>query len=139
MSSANLELVRSIYESWERGDFSSNEWADPEIEFSFADGPEPEIRTGLAAMAEGYRDWLRAWREFRAEPEQYLLVDDERVLVLVHNRARGRASGLEIEERSVANVFQIRDGKVTAIIVYLDREHAFADLGVDPKTGRSQS
>jgi ketosteroid isomerase-like protein len=136
MSSANVDLVRSIYSSWERGDFSSNEWADPEIEFSFAGGPEPASRTGLAGMAEGYRDWLRAWKDFRAEPEEYLLVDDERVLVLVHNSGRGRASGLEIEERSVANLFLIRDGRVKAIVVYLDRELAFADLGIDPKTGR---
>jgi ketosteroid isomerase-like protein len=135
MPSANLDLVRSIYKSWERGDFSSSEWADPEIEFSFADGPEPESWRGVAGMAEGYRDWLRAWRDFRAQPEEYLLVDDERVLVLVHNSGRGRVSGLEIEERSVANLFQIRDGKVKAIVVYLDREHAFADLGVD-QTGR---
>jgi ketosteroid isomerase-like protein len=87
-------------------------------------------------MAEGYRDWLRAWKDFRAEPEEYLLVDDERVLVLVHNSGRGRVSGLEIEERSVANLFLIRDGRVKAIVVYLDRELAFADLGIDPKTGR---
>jgi ketosteroid isomerase-like protein len=130
VSTSNLDLVRSIYGGWTRGDFGSNEWADAEIEFSFAGGPEPESWTGLAAMAAAYRDWLRAWKDFRAEPDEYLVIDDERILVLVHNSGRGRVSGLEIEERSVANLFHVRDGRVTRIVVYLDRELAFADVGL---------
>jgi hypothetical protein len=39
--SENLELVRSIYPAWERGDFRQTEWAHPEIEFAFADAPAP--------------------------------------------------------------------------------------------------
>jgi ketosteroid isomerase-like protein len=132
MSSANLNVVRSIYADWERGDFSSAEWADPEIEFAFAAGPEPGSWKGLAGMAEGYRDWLRAWKGFRAEPEQYLVLDSERVLVLVRNSGRGRTSGMELESRSVANLFHFRGGKVTRIIVYLDRAQALADLGLGP-------
>jgi len=135
MASANLDLVRSIYAKWARGDWSSADWADPEIEFAYAGGPEPSRWTGLAGMAKGWRDWLRAWEDFRAEPVEYKVLDSERILVLVHNSGRGRTSGLELEQRSVANLFEIRDGKVTRLVVYLDRALAFAELGLTPDTG----
>jgi ketosteroid isomerase-like protein len=139
MSSANLDLVRSIYAAWERGDFSRADWADPEIDFEFADGPELGRWTGLKQMSGRYGDWLRGWKDFRAEPEEYLVVDDERILVLVQNSGRGRSSGLEIEQRSVANLFEIRDGKVMRFVLYWDRDLALADLGLTPDTGTAGS
>lgn len=134
---ANLEIVRSIYADWGRGDFSSVEWASPDIEFVFAGGPEPGIWRGLAEMSASYGEWLSAWEGFRAEPEEYSVLDRERVLVLVRNSGRGRTSGLELVQRSVANLFHLEHGKVRRIVVYLDRELAFADLGLGARLGAS--
>jgi hypothetical protein len=87
---ANLELVRSIYAIWGRGDFSSADWADPEIEFVLADGPSRGSWTGVARMAEAWRDFLSAWEEYRVEAEEYRELDGERVLVFAHISGRGR-------------------------------------------------
>jgi ketosteroid isomerase-like protein len=129
--SENLDLVRSIYASWGRGDFSRATWADRDISFEFADGPEPGRWTGLEAMSKAYGDWLRGWRDFSAKPERYMEADDRRILVFVLNSGRGRASGVGLEQRSVANLFELSDGKVTRFVIYWDRARALADLGIE--------
>lgn len=128
--SENLELVRSIYARWERGDFSNADWADPEIEFAFADGPEPGHWRGLQAMADRYGQWLGGWKDFRAKPEEMVVVDPTRILVLVRNSGRGRLSGFEMQERSVANFFEFRKRRVTRLVIYWERQRALADLGL---------
>jgi ketosteroid isomerase-like protein len=132
MASTNLDLVRSIYADWERGDFSEAEWADPEIECVFADGPDPASSTGLAGMAASMRAWISAWEDFRVQAEEYRELDAERVLTLVRLSARGKASGLELGQMLTkgANLFHIRVGRVSRVVIYADRERAFADLGL---------
>jgi ketosteroid isomerase-like protein len=137
MASANVNLVQSIYAAWERGDFTSAEWADPEIEYVIADGPSPGSWTGLAGMTEAARSWMSVWEDFRFEADGYRELDDENVLVLVHRGGRGKASRLELEQMRTegAHLFQVRGGKVTRLVHYLDRERALADLGLAPEAG----
>ncbi|HEV2923015.1 MAG TPA: hypothetical protein VGW98_03215 [Solirubrobacteraceae bacterium] len=130
MSSANLELVRSICAAWRRGDYTSVDWADPEIEFVIADGPEPGRSRGLAGLAP-LRDFQSSWEEYHSEALEYRALDEERVLVLTYAIGRGRASGLELGQMR-ANVFHVRAGKVTKLIAYWDRDRAFADVGLSP-------
>ena len=76
--SENLDLVRSILADWERGDFSSAEWAHGDVECVFAGGPDPSGWSGLTGMAEGMRAWLSAWNDFRVEATEYRELDQER-------------------------------------------------------------
>ena len=77
--SENLDLVRTITTNWEHGDYSRTDWAHPEIEYVIADGPSPGTWTGLAGMAQGWRDFLRAWEhEFHCVVEGYRELDGER-------------------------------------------------------------
>ena len=139
--SANLDLVRSIIATWERGDFSSAEWADPEIEYVWADGPSPGSWTGLARMAEAWRDYLSTWEEYRTVVDEYRELDDERVLVLYAFFGRGKASGLEVGQMrgKIAGLFHLREGKVVKLVAYFDRERAFADLGLAPEADTADS
>jgi ketosteroid isomerase-like protein len=135
--SANLDLVRSIYAAWERGDWTSAEWAHPEIEYVLLDGPAPFSRKGLAGLADGWREFLNAWDDFRVENVEHRELDSERVLMLDLLSGRGATSGLELGQMQAkgASLFHIHDGKVARIVTYWDREHAFADLGLALEAG----
>jgi ketosteroid isomerase-like protein len=131
---ANVDLVRAIFAAWERGDWSSAGWAHPEIEFVVVDGPTPASSTGLAAMADYWRDFLRAWEGYRVQADEYRTLDEARVLVLLHIvGGRGKASGMDLGQivQSGANVFHIRHGKVTRFVVYFEGRRALAELGLE--------
>jgi hypothetical protein len=112
--SENLDLVRSIFAV-------------------VVGGPEPRTGTGLAGMAEAMRGVLSVWEDHRIEAADCRELDDERVLVFGRQSGRGKASGLDfVQIRAEAtDVFHIRDGKVTKLVTYLDRDRALADLGLE--------
>jgi len=132
--SENLDLVRSIYAAWERGDFSRADWAHPEIEIVTVGGPEPGTWKGLAGAADFTRNFLRAWSDIHLVADEYREVDGGQVVVvLLHYSGSGTTSGLDLTEvgSAHANVFHIRDGRVTKYIVYWEHERALADLGLE--------
>ena len=90
------------------------------------------IRGSLAGMAEAFRDWLSTWEEWRVEAEEYRELDGERMLVLFHFSARGKTSGLEIEQiwTKGASLFHLRGGQVTRLVQYLDRAKALEAVGL---------
>jgi ketosteroid isomerase-like protein len=71
---------------------------------------------------------LRGGGEFRE-------LDDERVLVLAHRTGRGKTSGVELGQvrTKTAQLFHVRDGKVTRFVTYWERERALSDLGLSSK------
>ena len=131
----NLDLVRSIYADWQRGDWSSASWAHPEIEYVMVDEPGSAVHKGRAAMGEAWGAFLSAWEDYRLEPVEYRTLDEERVLVIVSAHGRGKTSGVELSAstrgRGGANLFRIRDGMVVRLDAYFDGDRALADLGLE--------
>ena len=76
-----------------------------------------------------FHDWLGAWEGWAVEPEHYRVLDRGRSFAIVTTSGRGRSSGLGGGQftRPGANLFHVRDGKVTKLVIYWDVDRAFAD------------
>jgi ketosteroid isomerase-like protein len=131
--SEDLDLVRSICEPFARGDWSSVEWVDPEIEFVIGDGPLAGSWTGLSGLIKGFREVLDAYDDYCTVAEEFRELEDGRILKFHSYSGRGKTSGMEIGQMAAkgADVFEIRDGKVIRLTIYFDRGHALADLGLE--------
>jgi ketosteroid isomerase-like protein len=122
MSEQNVEIVRRLYELWARGDFTSGDDFDPDIEFEMADWPHQTRVTGIEAMSKTWRSTLSAFADFRAAPTEFIAVGDN-VLVLNRVEASGKESGAGVGA-DVASVFTLRDGKVVRLALYWDVDGA---------------
>jgi hypothetical protein len=69
----------------------------------------------------------------RGDLEECRDLDSERVLVLNRPRGSGKKSGLELGLllSTGAQVFHVREGSLVRLVVYFDRDRAFADLGLE--------
>ena len=131
--SANLDLVRSVFTEWERGDFRNVRWAHPEIEYLVIGGPEPGKWDGVAAMTASVRDYMAAWESYGISAAELRELDHDRVLALVRLSGRGKTSGIDLIDAGGkgAEVWHLHDGVVTRLHMYWDRDRALADLGLD--------
>jgi ketosteroid isomerase-like protein len=146
MSLENVGLIRSIYDMLPAGDFAAlarNEQAmaevmaaleqivDPEVEVSLF-GPSytqiRETRRGISGWAALWRDWLRPFHSYRLEPEEMIDLGD-RVLVLTRAIAKVEPDSPEIANAG-ATSFAVRNGRVTKIDSFLDREQALEAAGL---------
>jgi ketosteroid isomerase-like protein len=134
MSQENVEVVRAALDAWNRSWRDGDpdpvlEMLDPDVVLDFSGYVlNPRVLEGH----EGYRQLLaevaELWAEVTFEVEEVVPTDDG-VLTLVVRRARGRASGVAIESR-VAQLFTLREGKITRMHAYSDREEALEAMGL---------
>ncbi len=82
MSSPNLELARSIYAAWERGEHRQAEWAHSEAEYVVLGTLQPSSMTGMEHAAPVVEDFLTFWDDCCVQAERYCELDDQRVLAV---------------------------------------------------------
>lgn len=130
MSEENVKKVKEIFAAWERGDFSSVEWADPEVEFTIP-GPDPHIHRGVESMGRAWAEWLGAFDEFSVVGREFHDAGDK-VVVDQLFRGKGKGSGIPIDEIAGAAVLTLSDGKVIRFQGFTSIEAAREAAGLDP-------
>jgi ketosteroid isomerase-like protein len=111
MSRENIEALERVYASWRQGRFTTSEIFDPEVEVTWSPDGLDTIGTtkGLEALSTRARRWFEALEDVRFEPERYVDLGDQ-VLVVVVMRARGRSSGIDVADR-YGHMWTMRHGK----------------------------
>jgi ketosteroid isomerase-like protein len=128
----NIELLRTLYEHWERGDLAAAaEFFDSEVEFTRT-GSEltaGEWR-GFDEMRATFAEYMQAWEDLQSQAERFIDLGDDRVLVLERQTARGKTSGVVVENE-LGWLFTLRDSKIVRLAGYWHRAEAMRAAGLE--------
>jgi hypothetical protein len=130
MSQQNVEIVRRGFTAFTRGHYALFlELLDPDVVWI----PFGATLEGRAYHGhDGVREWLEGlltdWEFFVPYAEDFRDLGD-RVLVFGYWRARGRASGVELE-RTGTWLFDVKGGKTMRLQTYSDRAEALEAAGL---------
>jgi ketosteroid isomerase-like protein len=131
MSQANVEVVRAMYVHWARGDFPAS-FFDSDVEHSRIGADTPDMEgewRGVGDLSHAMAEYLQSFSDLRIEAEEIIDLDDDRVLVLSRQTARGKLSGAPIDHE-LGELFTLRAGKVVSYDSYWDRAEAMKAVGL---------
>jgi hypothetical protein len=132
VSSESIEIVRDMYRRPLRLDpdllAELERYATPDTAFDFSDVyPDGRVVTGVDGVREIAANW--PWDELYFDPERFLDVDGQRVLVFVRATATGLGSGVPVERRT-AHECTFSQGALVRFKVYSDRADALDAAGL---------
>jgi hypothetical protein len=142
MSAENVALIRSMHPGPEFdlaplvGDDQASDWWRDLLEHVFdpavagtmrLPNTEPVSYSGLVAMRDAWRDWLKHWASYRDEIED-VLDNGDQVVVLHRSHVRTEFGGAEVVHESAA-IWTVCNGLVTSVDFNVPREQALSAVG----------
>jgi ketosteroid isomerase-like protein len=129
MSQENVEIVRSLYDCWLRGDMGL-ELLDPDISMvESATLPGAASAFGIGAVRRYIESFSKHWDEIRFEPQEFIDAADDGVVVVARLVGKGKRSGIEVN-RVWAYVWTVRGSKVKSMVGYANRAEALKAVGL---------
>jgi ketosteroid isomerase-like protein len=126
----NERLLRQGYDAWNRDDWAAmEEVLAPEFEVDATDRVlNPDHYEGIEGFRRLAGEMAEVWDSWEIEPLEFL-ENGERVFVAHRVRARGKGSGVVVEQ-TYWSVWTLRDGKGARLALHVDRERALAAAGL---------
>ena len=143
MSEENVELVRRYYEvfsAWLRAYWTNPgpltetpgseeilKHLDPEVEWDWL--LSPKVFRGLAQVLQAVADWIQTMDDWRVEAQELIDGQGDRVLAIVRVIARGKGSGIRVDQLSFT-VIAVRNDKIARIEEHAERAEALEAAGL---------
>ncbi len=127
MAAENVEIVRRVFDAFNRGDFETAlDLLDEDVEW----GGPPDVPDetgpyrGHDGVVAGFRNFMKVWERLDVELVEVIDAGDRVVAV---NRWHGRSRGHGVDvDLHVSQVLELRDGKVTRVRQFRERDEALA-------------
>jgi ketosteroid isomerase-like protein len=131
MSQHNVEIVRRFMHAWSDHDRAAMaRYLHPDAVFHSAiTNVVGETIEGRDQIVGVFDRWEEEWSDIYWEVDEYIDVDDRRVVTLHRVIATGRTSRIETV-RELGGVIELSDGLVVSQRIYLDRNEALAAVGL---------
>jgi len=89
------------------------------------------VYEGIDGIRRYFTDIEDAAPDFRIELDGVEEVDSKRVLAFLRISSTGRASGIRMAPPPLTNVYDLIDGKLSRIRIFLDRQEALKAVGLE--------
>jgi uncharacterized protein len=128
VSRDNVQIVRSGYEAWNRGDLDeigrltadSFEWREA------SEVPGAGVQRGRDQFDHYLRSFRHFWHRFEFEPIELHDLGDRVLAVVIE---RGRSAHLEVEvSQQFVHMWTLRDGKAVKLEGFYDKQAALQSL-----------
>jgi ketosteroid isomerase-like protein len=129
--SERVERLRAGIEEWNQtGEIPAGLYA-PDLEVHQASSiiDTAGVFRGPDAPKASMDELSESFDDMSFEAEGFHEVPSGEIIALIHARARGRASGLELDNH-IAWVFTFRDGMVSRLVVYEEQADALEAVGL---------
>lgn len=124
MSSESFEIVERAHEALNSGDIDALVGlCARDFRLDMSDRVfNPAVYEGHDGIRQFYAEVRDVWQVYVWEPERLLEAGSD-VVALIRSTGRGRGSGVEVE-RETAIVWSLRDGSLTGLCFYRNRDEA---------------